>query len=172
MRFELTGRNVSITPTIERRVKRLLAKLKRLLDDSANAHAIISVEKHRHRAEIVVNWHDKIFTGVAETPEIYTCVAQAIEKLERQVLRQKEKFAARRRLARRKSRIIPAAERLNAEPRIIRSVRYAIKPMTPEEAAVTLNRDDDRFLVFRDFESDRIAVLYKRADGHFGLIEP
>jgi putative sigma-54 modulation protein len=172
MIFELTGRNVDITPQIEKRIKKLVTKLDRMLDGSASTHIILSVEKHRHRAEIVVNWHNHNFTGVAETPELYTSVTQAIEKINRQTLKQKEKFATRRRLARKAAKGGPPEEAATPEPRIIRSPRYAVKPLTPDEAAALLSQSDDHFLVFRDAESDRIGVIYKRVDGHFGLIEP
>lgn len=172
MRLELTARNVKITPAVERRVRASLAKLGKLLDDSASAHVILSAEKHRRRTEIVINWRDKIFTGVVETPEVYTSLAQAIEKIERQTLRQKEKFAARRREARRSSRAVAMPEGPRPEPRIVRTPRYAIKSMNHEDAASALQASDHQFLVFRDPETERVAVLYKQSNGNFGLIEP
>jgi putative sigma-54 modulation protein len=171
MSFELTGRNVDLTPQVEKRIKKLMTKLDQLLDGSANTHIILSAEKHRHRAEILVTWHNHSLTGVAETSELYTSVTQAIEKIHRQVLKQKEKFATRRRQARKAKGAI-VEETAAPEPRIIRSPRYAVKPLTPDEAAALLSQSEDHFLVFRDAESDRIGVIYKRADGNYGLIEP
>jgi putative sigma-54 modulation protein len=171
MILELTGRNVEITPTIEKRVRRALEKLGRVLDDSASVHVIIASEKHRHKTEIVVKWHDHKFTGIAETPDIYSSVREAIDRVQRQTLKQKEKFATRRRVTRKVVKGMPV-ERLAPEPRIIRSPRYQVKPMTPEEAADLIAESDDHFFVFRNAETEGIAVIYKRKDGNLGLIEP
>jgi putative sigma-54 modulation protein len=172
MTFELTGRNVDITPQVEKRIKKAMTKLDRFLDGSASTHIILSAEKHRHRAEIIINWHDHNLTGAAETSELYTSVSQAIDKIHRQALKLKEKFTTRRRLSRRVPKGLLVEEVTTAEPRIIRSPRYAVKPLTPDEAAVHLSHMDEHFLVFRDAESNRIGVIYKRKDGNYGLIEP
>jgi len=173
MLLELTGRNVDITPRVEKRIKKLVSKLDKLLDDSASAHIILSTEKHRHRTEIVLTWRDHNFTGIAETTDLDTSVTQAIEKINRQALKQKEKFAARRRSARKTPAIPVAPEEVGAaEPRIIRSRLSTVKPLTLEEAALRLSQTGDHFLVFRDAERDRVTVIYKRKDGHYGLIEP
>lgn len=173
MLLELTGRNVEITPRVEKRIKKLMSKLDKVLDDSASAHIILSAEKHRHRTEIVLNWRNHNLTGIAETADLDTSVAGAIEKIQRQALKQKEKLAARRRSARKAAvRGILAEEAAVAEPRIIRTTPGSVKPLTPEEAALQLSQTGDHFLVFRDAEGGRVAVLYRRKDGHYGLIEP
>lgn len=174
MLLELTGRNVDITPRVEKRIKKLTSKLDKLLDDSASAHIILSTEKHRHRTEIVVTWRDHKFTGIAETTDLDTSVAQATEKIHRQALKQKEKFAARRRSARKPApEILGAPEEVGGdERRIIRSPHDVVKPLTPEEAALHLSQTGDHFLVFHDAERNRVAVIYRRKDGHYGLIEP
>lgn len=171
MTVEVTGRNIDITPRIENRVTAALQKLMRVLDDSATAHVILSAEKHRYKTEIVLTWRDHQFTGTAETTDLTTSVRQALARLERQTLKQKEKFATRRRVNKKTAKAItvePAAR----EPQIIKTSRYEVKPLTPEEAAQLLMMSKDDFLVFRDAESRRVAVIYKRQDGHFGLIEP
>jgi putative sigma-54 modulation protein len=173
MLLELTGRNVAITPRVGKQIKKLVSKVDRLLDDSASAHIILSTEKHRHRTEIVITWRDHSFMGVAETADLDTSLTQAVDKIHRQALKQKEKFAARRRTARKTAPLATAPEEVGvAEPRIIRSPLSTVKPLTLEEAALYLSQTDDHFLVFRDAERDRVSVIYKRKDGHYGLIEP
>lgn len=174
MLLELTGRNVDITPRIEKRINKHLSKLDKLFrDDSASAHVIITAEKHTHRTEIILTWRDHRLTGVAETPDLDTSVSQAIDKINRQALKQKEKFAARRRTARKAPRMVAALEEtISPEPRIIRARLGSFKPLTVEEAALHLSETGDHFVVFRDAERDGVSVLYKRKDGHYGLIEP
>ena len=109
---------------------------------------------------------------------MYTAISQAADKLERQALRLKEKKTDQKRHSPSTVAVIGVPE-LGAEeaptanePRILRSERYATKPMRAEEAMQELNISDDHFLVFRNAETDGVAVIYKRNDGNFGLIEP
>jgi len=171
MNLELTTRNVTLTPTIEKRLRRALEKLGRVLDDAAKVHVILGAEKHRFLTEILVTWRDHQFTGTAETEDIYSSVTEAIDRILRQTLKQKEKFTARRRATRKLVKTVPT-ESPAPEVRIIRTPRYSVKPLTPDEAAELLLKSNDHFLVFRNSETDRVAVLYKRSDGHLGLIEP
>ncbi len=175
MQLEVTGRNIDVTSRVEKRIRKLMSKLNKLLDDSASAHVILSTEKHRHRTEIIITWRDYQFTGIAETADLESSVSQAIEKIHRQTLKQKEKFTARRRSGRKATSAEIAPVEIEPEvdePRIIRTPRSAIKPLTPEEAALHLAETGEHFLVFHDAERDRVAVIYKRKDGHYGLIEP
>jgi putative sigma-54 modulation protein len=174
MFLDLTGRNVEITPHIEKRINKHLSKLDKLFhDDSASAHVIIAAEKHSHRTEIILTWRDHRLTGIAETPDLDVSVSQAIEKINRQALKQKEKFAARRRTARKSPRVGAVSEDVTGpEPRIVRTRLSSVKPLTLEEAALHLSQTGDYFLVFRDAERDGVSVMYRRKDGHYGLIEP
>ncbi|HLG16612.1 MAG TPA: ribosome-associated translation inhibitor RaiA [Blastocatellia bacterium] len=177
MEFEFTGRHLQVTPAIERLAQKELEKLDRILDSApTRAHVILTSEKHRKSAEIVVHWRDSVFTGFAENNDITQSIVGAAQKVEKQVLRLKGKFEARKR------RRAPAGEEAPAPgatlesvprvPRIISARRYRVKPMTPEEAATIVEDSPDQFIVFRDSETNKIGVLYKRKDGNFGLIEP
>jgi len=171
MILELTSRNIETTPTIEKRVRRALEKLSRILDDSASVHVVLTSEKHRQKAEIVVNWRDHIFTGTGETPDLYASVKEAIDRIRRQTLKQKEKFETRRRASRKISKSI-AVERPMPEPRIIKTPLHQVKPMTLDEAVELIAHSTDQFVVFHNSEREGVAVLYKRSDGNLGLIEP
>src|SRR5262245_37340410 len=177
MEYEFTGRRVDITPALERLVKKELKKVDRILDsEPRHAHVILSLEKHRKCAEIVLHWRDTIFTGIAENNDLTQSIALAASKVEKQVLRLKERFQARKRKRRPAKEVAPVPggtlEAAPATPRIIAARRYRVKPMTPEEAAQIILDSDDQFLVFRDAETGKVGVLYKRADSNFGLIEP
>lgn len=177
MRFEFTGRHVQITGVIERLAQRELEKLDRILDSApTRAHVILSSEKHRKRAEIVVYWRDSVFTAFAENNDITQSIIGAAEKVEKQVLRLKGKFHARKRRRSSISEVAPvpggALEPAPSAARIISARRYRVKPMTPEEAAIIVEDSPDQFIVFRDSETNKVGVLYKRKDGNFGLIEP
>jgi putative sigma-54 modulation protein len=103
-------------------------------------------------------------------------LTRAMAKIEKQALKLKKKIIDRKQSARSTARIAPEPDgRLEATPRpprIIAARRYPVKPMTSEEAALNLSGRTDQFVVFRDADTDRLCVLYRRKDGNYGLIEP
>ena len=98
MEFEFTGRHIDITPTVEKLVRKELGKLDRMLDSAPmRAHVTVSAEKHRKRTEIVVYWRDSVFTAVGENTDLSQSVAAAASRVQKQGLRLKEKFHAKKR---------------------------------------------------------------------------
>jgi putative sigma-54 modulation protein len=114
--------------------------------------------------------------GVGRHARVDSAVSGAVKKVDQQAQRLADRWKTRRRVARKtaprevKTEAAPAAS--EAMHRIIRSRRYAVKPMAVEDAALSLSAGDRPFLVFRHASSGAVAVLYRRPDGHFGLIEP
>ena len=177
MRFEYTGRHVEVSPGIRSHVEDHFKKLEHIFDGTtAWTHVIIDVEKSRHIAELIVHWRDHTLTAKDINGDMYLALTRAIAKIEKQSLKLKKKIIDRKQGARRASSVAPTPDgRVVAsprEPRIVNARRYAVKPMTAEEAAMRLSADPDQFVVFRDADTKRIGVLYKRKDGNFGLIEP
>ena len=175
MKIEYTGRNFTVSPAIKKHINEHFKIVGEFLNGDSKAHIILAVEKHhRNVAEIVVNWQHHTLTATADTVDMYSSTTQAIEKLRRQVVKLHDKIVHRKNEAR-GLKSLPSTTEVVAEPtapRIIRSRRYAVKPLTPDEALSEVAASPDQFLVFRDAETDRIGVLYKRKDGNFGLIEP
>jgi putative sigma-54 modulation protein len=177
MKIEFTARNFTISPAIRRHITVHFKKIITVLNGATRAHVILSVEKHhRHVAEIVVNWHDRALTSKAKTSDMYASTLQAIDKLRRQAVKIKGKIIDRKHHAPSAAVLapspLPPVQPDTPSPRIIRSRRYSVKPMTPEEAIMQVEESDEQFFVFRDADTDRIGVLYRRNDGNFGLIEP
>jgi putative sigma-54 modulation protein len=177
MKFEYTGRHVEVSPGIRKHVEDHFKKLDHIFNGAtAWTHVIIDVEKNRHIAELVVHWRDHTLTAKDINGDMYLALTRAIAKIEKQALKLKKKIIDRKQGAKRVSAVAPTPDgQLEASPRpprIVNARRYSIKPMTAEEAALRLSTDPDQFVVFRDADTDRIGVLYKRADGNFGLIEP
>ena len=175
MEFEFTGRHVEITPAIQRLARKELEKLGRILDSAPmRAHIILTSEKYRQCTEIIVYWRDSVFAGQAQNNDLSQSISAAAGKVQKQVLRLKEKFKAKKR----KRVSVKGAASETAPPetsqnpfRIIPARRYRVKPMTPEEAATLVQDSADHFIVFRDAETNKVGVLYKRKDRNFGLIE-
>lgn len=177
MKFEYTGRHVEVTPGIRKHVEDHFKKLDHIFNGTeASAHVIITVEKSRHIGEVVVFWRDHTLTAKEVNADMYMALTRAIEKVEKQAMKLKKKIIDRKQGAKRTSVVAPTPDgQLEATPRaprIIPARRYSVKPMTAEEAALNLSSDPQQFLVFRDADTERVGVLYKRNDGNFGLIEP
>ncbi|MFN2453076.1 MAG: ribosome hibernation-promoting factor, HPF/YfiA family [Pyrinomonadaceae bacterium] len=179
MEFEYTGRHVDVTPALRSHVEDHFQKIDHIFNDStARAHVIIEVEKNRQIGEILVHWRDHTLTATDTNADMYQALTRAIAKIEKQALKLKKKLIDRKQGAKSVASIAPqpdgqeVLEATPRPPRIVAARRYAVKPMTAEEAALQLSTAADQFVVFRDADTDRLGVLYKRKDGDFGLIEP
>jgi putative sigma-54 modulation protein len=178
MRLELTGRHVEITPELRKRVEKKLAKLDRLLHGGiVSVQAVLTQEKYRRMSELTVHARGEHFLhGLGDTNSWDTSINDAIEKIAQQLQKVKGKWQERKRRAT-SARVLPPAEAAAATPepkprRVRRVPRYPVKPMTVEEAALSVDTGDDSFLVFRNATTDSINVVYRRKDGQLGLIEP
>jgi putative sigma-54 modulation protein len=181
MKIEYTGRGTEVTAAVRRAAERKLAKLGKLLPSLTRAHVTLTAERHRQIAEVSVHSRHHDLTAVEATPQAAVSVANAIEKLVRQAEKQRTRLRPRKGAA--SPRLSPPAPPLvetaapngdgaDGSPRVIRSRRSAVKPMTLEEAALEMDGRDDSVLVFRDAATERVNVLFRRKDGNLGLIEP
>ncbi len=178
MRLELTGRNVEITPALRKQVEKKLAKLDRLLQDGiVSTQVVLTLEKYRHLADFTVHTRgDHILSSLGASTAWETSISDAVEKITQQLQKVKGKWQQRKRRAT-SPRVLPVPAEAPPAPepktrRVRRVPRYPVKPMTVEEAALTVDSGDDAFLVFRNATTDSINVVYRRKDGHLGLIEP
>src|SRR5258707_6557632 len=177
MTFEYTGRHVEVTPAIRRHVEEQFNKLQGIFNGSdVPIHVILAVEKNRQTGEVIVHWLDHTLKAADTNADMYMALTRAIGKIEKQALKLKKKIIDRKQGARPTAAVAPEPdghlEATPRPPRIIAARRYAVKPMTAEEAALRLSRESDQFLVFRDADTERLGVIYKRKDGNYGLIEP
>jgi putative sigma-54 modulation protein len=176
MKFEYTGRHVEVTPAIRKHVEDHFNKLDHIFNNSATTHVIIEVEKNRHIGEIIVYWREHTLTAKDVNVDMYMALTRAMTKLEKQALKLKKKIIDRKQGEKSIAAVAPEPDgQVEATPRparIIAARRYTVKPMTAEEAALRLSGEKDQFLVFRDADTARLGVLYKRSDGNYGLIEP
>jgi len=185
MRLELTGRHVDITPALRKLVDTKLAKLERLLNDSAvSAQAVLTREKHVHRADITVHARgEKFLHGVGNSVSWEVSICEAIDKISQQAQKVKGKWQERKRRGGKGTAIIgeereeaavrPAPPRRLTPrmPRILRAERQPIKAMSITDAAREVDASGDSIVVFRDAETAAISVLYRRRNGELTLVE-
>ena len=186
MKLDLTGRNIEITPAIRDFTTDKLARLSKWIDEIIETHVILTVEKHRHNAEIVIKGRHHTFTGTDETGDMYASIGNVVDKIEKQARRQHDKTSGRRKQSRATIAVAMddggaigktpsgnhGSARATAGPRIIRTNEMIMKPMSPEDAAMEFSGSQREFLVYRDSRSQQISIMYRRKDGNLGLIEP
>jgi putative sigma-54 modulation protein len=177
MTIEYTGRQTEVPQALRALAERKLKKLARVLGGITHAHVILSVDKHRKAAEVSVHSRRADLSAAEESGDLAASLGNVLDKLGRQAGRHVGRIRERKR--RSTPRVRAAGSRTVAEgagdggaPRVIRSRRFLVKPMTVEEAALEMGQSRDGLVVFRDAVTERVSVLYKRKDGNLGLIEP
>ncbi len=197
MRINVTFRHMEATDALrdhaEKRVRRIAKYVHRPID----AHVILSVVKRRHIAEVVLNADRATMTAKEETGDLYSAIDLAGDKLEQRARKHTEKLTNHK--IRPRTRRVPEVVEIIPEPRevpglglrmdvlrsdsfgrrkgpeVIHTKRLPVKPMTVEEAVMQMDLMSNEFLVFRNAGSsgsDTLSVVYRRKDGHYGLIEP
>ena len=179
MRLELTARHFAIPAPVRKLAEQRLGRVLRPLNDSAvSAQVVVTKEKSRFHAEVTLHARGEHFLhGEATGRDAQTALTASIDKIDRQVQKLKGKWAERKRQSISTSKaafsVAGVEPRDNGGPmRIIRARRYAVKPMSVDEAAIEVAVGRDTFLVFRNASTEEINVLFRRADGNLGLIEP
>lgn len=176
MRVDITGRHIDITPGLRQLIDKSLARMERLLNDRAvSATVVLTKEKYRHKTELVVHAKgDHILSAIGEGNTWPLSIRKAAAKIEHQAQKLKSRWTEGKRQRKNNRAVgIPAA---STEPgtarRVVRATRYAVKPMSLDDATVRLDAVPETFVVFRNAETDVISVLFRRKDGNLGLIEP
>jgi putative sigma-54 modulation protein len=175
MQTSVTFKNIDPSDHLKAYVSEKLDRLDKFLDNPAEANVVLTVEKFRHIAEINITGDKLTIIGSEETNDMYSAIDMALDKLEKQIKKSKQKIRERRTASKNRSlSLLEEADTLpddDTERQIkIRNIEY--KPMDIEEAVLQMDLTEDNFLVFTNARSDSINVLYRRRDGHYGLIQP
>ncbi len=171
--YKLTGRNLEITDAMRSYAEDKLEKLERFSDQIVDAKVVMSYDHSGSsdpaRVEVQLNVPNGIVRAEEDGPDTYAAVDKVVDKLERQLKRFKGKL-----LARRNEDVLPPPEdELEDEsPRVARTKRHVLRPMTPEDAAVQMEALGHNFFMFHNLETNLTSVIYLRNDGDYGLIEP
>lgn len=177
MQITVRGKNIEITEALREYATKKVGRLEKYLDRPLDAQVTLAVEKDRHKVEVTANVDSLILRGEEATPDMYASIDLVMDKLEKQVERYKTRISRRLRNGEAKNgraaEPLPAAEADEEPgPAVVRSKRFPIKPMGVDEAIMQMNLLHHDFFVFTDAETERFAVVYRRKDGNFGLIEP
>ena len=177
MKINVRGKNIEVTPALIEYAEKRLSKLDKHFDDKTDVQVVLSVTREDHIVEVTVNVNGLILRAEESTGDMYASIDMVVEKLERQIKKYKTRMnrSLRQRGLRmmsEKHAALEAEERAGEEPRIVRTKRFTLKPMTVEEAILQMDLLGHNFFVFSSAESEAVNVIYRRRDGHYGLIEP
>ncbi|MCU0564786.1 MAG: ribosome-associated translation inhibitor RaiA [Desulfobacterales bacterium] len=173
MQTSVSFKNLDPSDHLKAYVSEKLNRFDKLLDNPAEAGVVLAVEKHRHIAEVNITGDRLSINGKEETGDMYSAIDMVLDKLEMQIKRSKQKIRERRASAKGQTRTIredSGSEEEGAREIQVESIDY--KPMDVEEAVMQMDLGEQSFLVFTNARSSEINVLYRRKDGHYGLIQP
>lgn len=178
MEINVRGKNIEATPALVDYANKKLSKLEKHFEKSTDAQVVLSVIREEHIVEVTLNLNGLILRGEESTGDMYASIDMVVDKLERQVKKYKTRMnkSMRQRGMRiisEKHAAIEAEERMEEDaPKLVRTKRFSLKPMTVEEAILQMDLLGHNFFVFGNADDDAVNVVYKRKDGDYGLIEP
>ena len=174
MQIIVKGKNMELTPALRTYADKKVSKIARYFEDNVGtATVMLRTEKDLHIVEVTVQIDGLILRGEERTGDMYTSIDGVIEKLERQIKKYKTRINYKLRVDA-GPRIAEPTPAEAPEPvgQVIKTKRFAVKPMSVEEAVMQMELIGHDFFVFRNSSSEEVNVVYRRADGNFGLIEP
>lgn len=184
MRIDYQGRNTVITNTFRLHAEPRIQGLSQHFDRITDVKVVVSQQRHLFTVEITVNADGPLIRGEDRSPEVLATFDRALDRVERQLRRNKDKLVERGRRDQAEDVGATAGEPVTAqqdEPalptdqddiNIVRTKSHVLKPMSPKEAALQMDMLGHDFFVFFDGQTERVGVVYKRHDGDYGLIEP
>jgi len=173
MRFIITGRNIDVKEGLRSAVEDKLGKLDRFFAPETEISVTLSVEKERQKIEVTIPVKGNIIRSEQTSSDMYVSIDLVEEVIERQLKKYKNKIVDKQQNAVAFSKeFIDNDYEDEEEVKIIRSKRFGVKPMVPEEACVQMELLGHNFFVFLNAETNEVNVVYKRKGDTYGLIEP
>ena len=173
MKFIIIGRNIDITEGLKSAVQEKLGKLERYFTPETEIHVTLSVEKDRQKIEVTIPVKGNIIRSEQVSSDMYVSIDLVEEVIERQLRKYKTKIVNQQQAGGNFQKEFVEDEFLeDEEVNIIRTKKFGIKPMYPEDACVQMELLGHNFYVFRNAETDEVNVVYKRKGNTYGLSEP
>ncbi len=173
MRFIILGKNIEVTPGLKTAVEDKIGKLEKYFTPETEAHVTLSVEKDRQKIEVTIPMKGNIIRSEQVSNDMYVSIDLVEEIIERQLKKYKTKLTDKQQSAGYfKQEYLDNDYMDDEDVKIIRSKKFDIKPMYPEDACVQMELLGHNFFVFCNAETDQVNVVYKRKGGTYGLIEP
>ncbi len=172
MRITISGKNIDITDGLRKAIEEKLAKLERYFTPETDIIVTLSVEKERQKIEVTIPVKGNIIRSEQVSNDMYVSIDLVEEVIERQLKKYKNKIIDQQQAAGNFQQEFIEKETDDEEVKIIRTKRFGMKPMYPEDACVQMELLGHNFFVFQNAETEEVNVVYKRKGNTYGLIEP
>lgn len=173
MKFIISGKNIDVTEGLKTAIQDKLGKLEKYFTPETEVHVTLSVEKERQKIEVTIPVKGNIIRSEQVSSDMYVSIDLVEEVIERQLRKYKTKIVDKKQEGGNFQKAYIENDYMEDEEiRIIRSKKFGMKPMFPEDACVQMELLGHNFYVFRNAETDEVNVVYKRKGNTYGLIEP
>lgn len=173
MNYTISGKNIDVTDGLREAIYEKIGKLERYFAPETEVHVTLSVEKERQKIEITIPMKGNIVRAEQVSNDMYVSIDLVEEIIERQLRKHKNKLVEKQQDAVALSKaFIDEETPEDDEIEIVRSKRFGMKPMLPEDACMQMDLLGHSFYVFRNAQTDEVNVVYKRKGNTYGLIEP
>ena len=173
MRFIISGKNIEITPGLRTAVESKLSKLEKYFTSETEVHVTLSVEKDRQKIEVTIPVKGSIIRSEQISNDMYVSIDLVEEIIERQLKKYKNKIIDKKQGAGNFKQEFVEREYVDEdEIQIVKTKKFDIKPMYPEDACIQMELLGHNFFVFYNAETDKVNVVYKRKGNTYGIIEP
>lgn len=173
MKFVIVGRNIEVTPGLKAAVEDKIGKLEKYFNPDTEVHVTLSVEKDRQKIEVTIPVKGRIIRSEQVSSDMYVSIDLVEEIIERQLKKYKTKIVDKQQNVSSFSKAFIENDYTEEEEiRIVRTKKFDIKPMYPEDACIQMELLGHNFFVFCNAETDQVNVVYKRKGDTYGLIEP
>lgn len=173
MRITITGKNIELTDGLKAAVEDKLGKLEKYFNPDTDIFVTLSVEKERQKIEVTIPVKGNIIRSEQVSNDMYVSIDLVEEVIERQLKKYKKKIISKQQNAASfKKEFIEKESDADDEIHIIRTKKFDMKPMYPEDACVQMELLGHNFFVFCNAETEKVNVVYKRKGNTYGLIEP
>ena len=173
MKITISGKNIDVTEGLKAAVNEKLGKLEKYFTPDTNVIVTLSVEKERQKIEVTIPVKGNIIRSEQVSNDMYVSIDLVEEVIERQLRKYKTKIIDKKQAASNFQKTYIDNDYMeNEEIRIVRTKKFDIKPMYPEDACVQMELLGHNFFVFMNADTDQVNVVYKRKGNTYGLIEP
>ncbi|MBQ1309390.1 MAG: ribosome-associated translation inhibitor RaiA [Ruminococcus sp.] len=174
MTITYTARKVTLRDNFKERVEKKLAKFQKIFSDKAEAHVVVTVEKNRQTVEITIRDNKMIYRAESTMSEMNDALDRVVDILMRQIRKNKTRLEKRVKAGSIDALTadMPAQEEPEEEYQVVRKKQVMLKPINVEEAILEMNMINHDFFMFINAETDEMNVVYRRANGNYGVLEP
>lgn len=174
MRYTITGRNVEVTSGLRDAIEEKLGKLECYFSPDTEVIATLSIQREAQKIEVTIPIKGGIIRAEESSNDMYTSIDRVEEVIERQIRRYKKKIIDKKQSAQSFSQAFIEEEDYGDDEaiNIVKTKRFGMKPMFPEDACIEMELLGHNFYMFLNAETDQVNVVYKRKGNNYGLIEP